>query len=143
MKQISTRGRANLNHVIFPFVHTFLRYSVVGLMSSLIYFVVTHLLVDYCAMIAKNAALLGYFAAIPANFIANRRFAFRSTGSVAPELLRFLLLHTLGLFITYGMMVVFVEQLGWSYLIIAALTVIVVPIVNFVMLNAWVFVRQI
>jgi len=125
-----------------PIFFKFLRYSLVGVTSGLIYLFFTHILVLYIGMFPRNATLLGYFVLIPFNFIANRRFAFRSAASVAPEISRFLFLHATGLSIAYMMMIVFVDTLGWSHLIPATFTIIVVPFVNFVVLNIWVFAKK-
>ena len=119
-----------------------MRFGLVGLASGLMFILVTHYLVSFLGVDPKIAAVFGYCAAIPFNFVANRCFSFRSSGSTLPEAIRFLVMHGVGIAGAYGLMVVFVDLLGWSHLLPAAFAVFVVPVLNFFILNTWVFVRQ-
>ncbi|MCU0830682.1 MAG: GtrA family protein [Rhizobiaceae bacterium] len=142
MNRIFSWGQRHIRGDVLETGLKFLRFALVGVLSGLIYFIVTHLCVRYGAVEPKLAALIGYCAAIPTNFVFNRRFSFRSTGAVAPELAKFLITHGAGMAVAWGMMALFVDRLGWSHLLPAAFTVFVVPLVNFVVLNLWVFARQ-
>lgn len=116
-----------------------LRFGIIGVLSSLVFMAVTAICVSTLAIDHKLASTCGYLAALPFNFIGNRRFSFRSSNAVAGDATRFLLMHTVSLVVTVMAMGTIVDMLGLHYSggIIAA--VIIVPIVNFVVMKWWVF----
>ena len=122
-----------------PEAFKFIRYALVGLLSSAIYLTSVYFLVSKNNIDHKLASVLGYCAAIPVNFVFNRHFSFRSKGPIGRELVGFVTTHFVGMAFTYGMMALFVDRFRVSYLLIAAFTILALPVLNFFILNLWVF----
>ena len=118
------------------------RFGVVGVLSCVIYVAVAGMLVhlDLCG--PTMAGIIGYVAAIPANFIGNRRFSFRSETSLASDLPRYLLLHTANSLLAAATMALTIDGLRLHYRAGLVATVVVIPVTSFIAMNLWVFGRR-
>lgn len=141
-KMIAIKCRIASYPLLWVHASKLIRFGVVGLGSGCVFFAFTHYFVSYLSIDPKAAAIFGYCAAIPFNFFANRLFSFRSSGDVLSEIVRFLIMHGIGVAVTYGIMVIFVDMLSWSHLLPAVFAVFFVSVINFFILNSWVFTKQ-
>ncbi|MBN8943043.1 MAG: GtrA family protein [Rhizobiales bacterium] len=116
-----------------------IRFGMIGALSGAAFLGVTMVLVDLIGVGAKLAAAIAYLSSMPLNFIGNRRFSFRSRGSLVPDLSRFAVLHAVNLLLAMLSMGAVVDLLGIHYLLGAAATIVIVPLVNFAAMNWWVF----
>ena len=116
-------------------------YSTIGVLSGLVYFLVTNLFINYLSGDAKLSSIFGYCAAIPINYLLNRKFSFRSDNAVKREILGFLLTHILGMIVSYSFMALFVDKLGFDPVVPSVLIIFAIPAVNFIILNKCVFVK--
>lgn len=91
------------------------------------------------AMDHKLASTFGYLVALPFNFAGNRHFSFRSSNALAGDAGRFLLLHAGNLIVTVMAMGTVVDLLGLHYSAGITVAVILVPAVNFLVMQWWVF----
>ncbi|SFI90102.1 Putative flippase GtrA (transmembrane translocase of bactoprenol-linked glucose) [Bosea sp. OK403] len=119
-----------------------IRFGLVGVLSGAIFSVVTALFVRLAGTDPKLASVAGYLASMPLNFVGNRRFSFRSAGSLAGDLTRFALLHTFNILLTVLSMGVVVDLLRLHYAVGMVGAIILVPLVNFAAMNWWVFRRR-
>lgn len=85
------------------------------------------------------ASTFGYRVALPLNFAGNRHFSFRSSNALAGDAGRFLLLHAGNLIVTVMAMGTIVDLLGLHYSAGITVAVILVPAVNFLVMQWWVF----
>jgi putative flippase GtrA len=87
------------------------------------------------------AAAVAYVVSMLPNFLGNRQFSFKSEGRLLRELLRYLLLHGVNLLFTIGLMDAAVDILRVHFMFGAVAATILVPLVNFVAMDLWVFRR--
>jgi len=73
----------------------FLRFGVVGGAAALLFVAVATLLRELGGLAYEAASLLSYLACIPVAFLAQRRFAFRSSVPLASGLVRYALVQAL------------------------------------------------
>jgi len=116
-----------------------LRFGAVGALSSVFYGICTWLLVRGAALPPVAASVLGYLLAIPFSFFMQRRFAFRSGGRVRLQGPRFLAIHGLNLLASTAVMHVTTRILQLDYRLGIVATMLVIPLLSFVAMNAWVF----
>lgn len=119
-----------------------LRFCVVGGASSLLYAAIAVVLVSGLQVSPKLASVFSYLGSLPLNFVGNRRFTFQSGGAFYDEAFRFIALHATGAAVAFASMSLATDYLGGHYLIGVVFAVVLVPAVNFVVANAWVFRAQ-
>jgi putative flippase GtrA len=117
------------------------RFGLIGIVSSLVFLACTAVLAGSFGLDPKMASAAGYLVSMPANFVGNRQFSFKSTGRVFGDLLRFLLLHGCNILLTMAAMGAVVDVLRLHFGFGAAAAIVIVPLVNFAMMNLWVFRR--
>lgn len=117
-----------------------LRFLTVGFASMIVYSVSVLVLIRFFGMVAEMASLTGYAVAIPMSFIGHRHITFRSDGHVSGEFLRFIVVHLAGMLCSYYSMIFATETLRMSYWIGMLLCIGGVTVINFIIMNGWVFV---
>jgi putative flippase GtrA len=113
------------------------RFGMTGLSSSLLY----ALLVSLLLRIPDGMVLahcIAYALAIPYSYFAQRGFTFRSSQSHAISFPRFVLTNILGFLLSTAIVATAVA-LKIPAMIAIALVVIVVPLISYLCMNAWVF----
>lgn len=115
------------------------RFAIVGIMSSGLYAAVTIVGHGVFRVDPKISSILGYLASIPFNFFFNRHFSFQSDGGASGEAIRFGLVHLANLVLTSAIMLLVVDVFNLHYFLGITFVIIFVPIVNFVIMNWWVF----
>ncbi|PLX34199.1 MAG: hypothetical protein C0605_14410 [Hyphomicrobiales bacterium] len=116
-----------------------LRFTWVGIASSLLYVLFVILFVEIASITSQQAAVLSYLCALVINYYAHRNFTFRSQATRTPEISKFLVLHAFNLMISFGCMLMVVNWLGMPYIFGAFLAAALVPVSTFLIMNFWVF----
>ena len=119
----------------------FLRFSLVGVASTLTTFVVLVLLVELLHWQASLASVAGYLAGAGLNYVLNYRFTFGSTQRHQVAVPRFLAIMGVGLALNAGIMHVAVHRLNIHYLLAQAIAVAIVLAWSFAMNRRWAFAR--
>ncbi|HBP01850.1 MULTISPECIES: GtrA family protein [Stenotrophomonas] len=114
------------------------RFGAVGGTSTLLFSALTWLLVSKGGMHPVLATVVAYLLLLPPNFIAHKYFTFASKGQVSTESTRFLLVHGLNIALSAGGMAI-ISQASLDYRWGILFSAIAVPIIVFVVMNAWVF----
>lgn len=115
------------------------RFGCVGVLSGVIYALVTMAFVAGLGASPVPASVAGYCASVPTSFLGHRRFSFRSNGQWTAEAVRFVLAQAINIAVTAGSMHVATSALDLAYGWGMAAAVILVPIANFLFMNLWVF----
>jgi putative flippase GtrA len=117
----------------------FIRFGMVGALSTLLYGVFTELLIRGNVAEPVAASALGYVLTTPLNYLLQRTFAFRSGGSFRPEIGRYLAVHGGNIVGSVAIMHLVTGVFDTDYRIGIALTMTLVPIAVFLLLDRWVF----
>ncbi len=116
------------------------RFAVVGLASTGLYFVLALAFAEGLGVAAVTASLLAYVLATVFSYLAQKFVTFRSHGAHTAEAPRFLVLTAFGFAVATALPALG-TQLGWPSIVPFALTCVVIPVVNFFVLDRWVFAR--
>ena len=117
-------------------------YIAVGLAAALVFMLVSKLVHVTLGLDLVPAAAVGFGVSLVPAYIGHRRLTFRSVGSKAAEVPRFLASSLLCFGLTLACTHVFASRLGLPDLAALALTSVFVPMLNFLLLAGFVFVRR-
>lgn len=113
------------------------RFGAVGLSSSLLYGLLASLLLRmHVGLVIAHC--IAYALAIPYSYVAQRGFTFRSSHSHLISLPRFLLTNVLSFLLSTGI-VAMATAVQLPAAVAIATVIIVVPLINYLCMNAWVF----
>ncbi len=118
------------------------RFGFVGLSNGVIYAVMVVLLVSTTTLTPRLAGAVAYLAVVPWAFLAHRRFVFQSSGSPLAEFGRFIAAQLTNGALSVATMSLVANTLGLWYGLGILAAVILVPLVNFLVLDRWVFYYQ-
>lgn len=117
----------------------FARFVIVGGASTLVYGVVTAMLIAHADMQPVVGSALGYLASIPFNYVFQRVFAFNSKNPPGAEFMRYMIVHASNLALSTLSMYAITEWMNADYRIGIVTTMVLVPVIVFVLLDRWVF----
>jgi putative flippase GtrA len=118
------------------------RFSSIGALTGLVYALVTAAAVSLFTLSAVVASIVGYLAAIPVNFILQRRITFRSNGGLSSDLGKYIVVQAANLTLSAGAMAAAVDFFGLHYAVGIVAAIVMVPVVTYVVMDSWVFDRQ-
>lgn len=110
--------------------YEFFRFCLVGAVNTGVDFMVFALLSNLGVLLLP-AQVVSYTCGILNSFLLNRKWTFSSRRRSTGQLLRFLLLNLFTLSITYGLLVYFTDQFGWSVLVSKLLATAASLVINF------------
>jgi len=113
-------------------------FSFVGLCSNLLGYG-AYLLLVANGMDPKIAVTLLYSIGVLVSYLGNKRLTFRDTGNVLSSGARYLSVYFMGYLLNLFLIFWFVDCLGFPSQIVQATSILMVAIVLFVMLRAFVF----
>ena len=116
----------------------FIKYSIVGCISVLIYFLSVFVLVELFDKDPIFASTLSFIIMTYISFLLNKKYTFGSDFSYN-KLVRFLVVSAIGFTLNFGIMYLVVSILSLHYVIGELLTTLIIPIINFILNNYWTF----
>lgn len=116
------------------------RFALIGVGATLLYAVLALLMSD--ALPPVPASLAAYAVATAFSYLGHKFVTFVSEGAHRTEMPRFLVLTLAGFGIATALPAVLTSMLGWPPAIAVLLTCVLVPAVNFFVLDRWVFARR-
>jgi putative flippase GtrA len=116
----------------------FIKYSVVGCISVLIYFLSVFVLVELFDKDPIFATTLSFIIMTYISFLLNKKYTFGSDFTYN-TLLRFLIVSAIGFTLNFGIMYLVVNILSLHYVIGELITTLIIPIINFILNNYWTF----
>lgn len=108
----------------------FLRFCLVGAINTGVDFLVFALLSNLGVLLLA-AQVVSYTCGILNSFLLNRKWTFQAKRRSPRQLLRFLVLNLFTLLITYGLLLCFTDQFGWSVLFSKLLATAASLVINF------------
>ena len=118
------------------------KFSVVGLLSGVLYIAFTSLAIHLLKVEARTASVIAYLAVIPINFVLQRGFTFRSGNAAAIDFPKYIVAQAVSLLACYAAMALAVDVLGLHYTIGNAAGILIVPFITYFIMDKWVFTRQ-
>lgn len=115
------------------------RFAVVGVVATLTHLGVLVIGVEGFGLSPLLASTLGFLAAVADSYWLNRIWTFVSAQPHRQTLWRFLIVALFGLGLNSAMMILLVQNLNWWYLWAQLLTLLVVPVSNYLLNKHWTF----
>lgn len=115
-----------------------IKYGIIGISTNtagyLLYLVATHI-----GITPILSMTLLYLLGATIGFIGNRRLTFAYTGSILGSGTRYTLVHLAGYALNLGILVLFVDLLGYPHQIVQAIAIFTVAAFLFIMFKVFVF----
>lgn len=131
--------QANLRNWPLARIMTVVRFALVGAASSVAYAVIMMVSASYFGLAPWVSSVVAYLSAMIINFPLQRNFTFISTGDVRREGLKYLGVHLANLLVSVAIVHLIVDVLQWPVLVSVIAVVVVVPLIQFLILETWVF----
>ena len=118
-----------------------IRFAVVGFASNLVLYLV-YLGLTSIGLGHKIAMSILYVVGVLQTFVFNKKWTFRHHGYQMVTFMRYISLYLFGYLINLAVLIVMVDQLGYSHELVQGVTVLVLAVLSFVFQKAWVFRSQ-
>tara|TARA_R100000365_G_C2741042_1_gene69746 strand:- start:763 stop:1185 length:423 start_codon:yes stop_codon:yes gene_type:complete len=115
------------------------RFAIVGLFSAALYAVLMLSATAGLGLRPWVSSAAAYTICIPTNYLLQRYFTFVSKGSISKEIPRYISTHLVNLLLSTIIVYVIVDVMDFPVLIAASLVVIAIPLLQFLVLESWVF----
>lgn len=122
-----------------PLVGQFVKFGIVGVSNTVIFFLVYTLLLKVFGVWYVAASGIGFAVGATNGFIWNRRWTFREHVGDALTPVRWFVVQTSGLFLDLGLVYLFVDGVGLNKLVGQAVTIVIVTVTTFFANRAWTF----
>ena len=114
------------------------RYALVGVLSNVAGYLV-YLAFTYLGGTPKATMTLLYGVGATIGFFGNRSLAFKHQGSIMGAGVRYAMAHCVGYLLNLGILMVFVDRLGFAHQWVQAVAIVVVAAFLFVAFKLFVF----
>lgn len=115
------------------------RFGAIGLFNSLLYAVLSSLLISYFKLAPTLSSAIAFSACLPLSFWSHKRITFLSGNKASDEFIRFGTVQGTSFCVAIALMYVIVQMLGLHYAFAIISTLIVVPYISFIAMDRWVF----
>lgn len=122
-----------------PLVLQFVKFGVVGVSNTLIFFLVYTLLLKVFGVWYVAASGIGFAVGAVNGFLWNRAWTFRGHVGDALTPVRWFVVQTSGLLVNLGLVYLFVDGVGLGELTGQAATIVIVTLLTFFANRAWTF----
>lgn len=122
-----------------PLVLQFVKFGVVGVSNTLIFFLVYTLLLKVFGVWYVAASGIGFAVGAINGFLWNRAWTFRGHIGDALTPVRWFVVQTSGLLVNLGLVYLFVDGAGLGELSGQAVTIAIVTVLTFLANRAWTF----
>lgn len=116
----------------------FIKYSLVGCISTVIYFLSVYIFIEGFYMDPVLGSALSFIIMTIASFFLNVKYTFNSM-ITRQKAMRFMMVSSIGFFLNFILMFIIVHVFAYHYFIGELVTILVIPIVNFLLNNYWTF----
>ncbi|MFC7687336.1 GtrA family protein [Ureibacillus sp. GCM10028918] len=118
-----------------------MKYSLVGCISTLIYFLSVFILIEGMQVDPVLGSAAAFIIMTIVSFFLNVKYTFGSS-ITQQKALRFMTVSAVGFILNFILIFVTVRVFDFHYFIGELVTVLVIPIVNFLLNNYWTFQSQ-
>ncbi len=124
----------NSNHLL----KKFMKYSLVGILCTSIYFLSMFICVEKLNIEPVGASIFSFIIMTLFSYFLNKRYTFGGSYSHS-QLVKFAIVASIGFLLNFGIMYTIVSVFLLHYFIGELFTVLIIPIVNFLLNNFWTF----
>lgn len=128
-----------LRAVLPPSLHRVARFGVSGAAATLVYFLLTNVLVIAAGLLPTVASVCAYLLSLGISYLLQSRFTFQANTASLDQMTRFAVTSLAGLAIAWCVMAITADVLAWPYLAGAAVICVLIPVANFFIFRGWVF----
>jgi putative flippase GtrA len=128
-----------LRAVLPPSLHRVARFGLSGAVATLVYFLLTNMLVLAAGMAPTAASVCAYLLSLGVSYLLQSRFTFRTNTDSLDQMTRFVITSLAGFVIAWCVMAITVDVLAWPYFTGAAAICVLIPVANFFIFRGWVF----
>lgn len=122
-----------------PLFLQFLKFGIVGVSNTLIFFAVYTVLLKVFGVWYLAASGIGFAVGAVNGFLWNRAWTFKGHVGDALTPVRWFAVQTSGLLLNLGLVYTFVEAVGLDELVGQAVTIVIVTVATFFANRAWTF----
>lgn len=115
------------------------RFSLVGVLATLTYFVLANGFIWLNVMPPAVASVVAYLMAIPVSFFGQSRFTFRVASNTYGQFIRFCALNGCGLLISFGSVQITIDVFGAEPFWGTVVASVAVPLLSYFVMKFWVF----
>jgi putative flippase GtrA len=119
-------------------IFKFIKYSFVGVICTVIYFLSVFILVELFLTDPVVGSIIAFIIMTCFSFFLNRKYTFGGDFSHT-KLIRFLIVSMIGFILNFIIMYGIVNVLSFHYSIGELVTILVIPLINFTLNNYWTF----
>ncbi|WP_425609210.1 GtrA family protein [Ureibacillus aquaedulcis] len=116
----------------------FMKYSFVGCISTLIYFLSVFLFIEAIHMDPVMGSAVAFIIMTIVSFFLNVKYTFDSI-ITRQKAIRFMTVSAIGFLLNFILMFVIVRIFDFHYFVGELVTISIIPIVNFILNNYWTF----
>ncbi|MCK1287609.1 GtrA family protein [Bradyrhizobium sp. 44] len=120
-------------------VRLILRFGLMGVTTTLVYFVLTSAFVLSRMMTPVFSSVCAYVISVAVSYLMQSRFTFRVDGHSLEHVARFVVMSLAGLVVSWCVMALTVDLLHWPYLTGAIGVCVMIPVLSFFLMRGWVF----
>lgn len=128
-----------VNLVESVFLKAFLKFALIGIVSTSVQYIILIIIVNFSDMTAFYASAVGYVSSSLLNYVMNRRITFDSQRSHAAALPRFLVVSVIGLALNTVVVWCMTVVANQHYLVAQLLATALVLLWNFQINRCWTF----
>jgi putative flippase GtrA len=122
-----------------PLLLQFVKFGIVGISNTLIFFAVYTLLLKVFGVWYVAASGIGFAVGAVNGFLWNRAWTFKGHVGDALTPVRWFVVQTAGLLLNLGLVYLFVDGAGLDELVGQAVTIVIVTVTTFLANRAWTF----
>lgn len=119
-------------------VNKFLRYSMVGVICTTIYFLSMFICVEIVSIKPVPSSAISFIVMTIFSYLLNKKYTFGGVYSHS-QFVKFSTVASLGFALNVGIMYVIVSVLSFHYFLGELVTVLVIPLINFLLNHYWTF----
>ncbi|WP_077212050.1 GtrA family protein [Bacillus dakarensis] len=115
-----------------------MKYSLVGCISTVVYFLCVFIMVEFFEEDPLLASAISFIIMTIISFMLNKKYTFVSDFSHS-RLMRFFIAAFIGFILNFIIMFIIVKVLSLHYTIGELVTTLIIPLINFTLNNYWTF----
>lgn len=117
----------------------FVKFCIVGVLSTLTHSVVFVLLIEQAGIEPVIASIPAFSLAVIVSYVNNYNWTFQSKGNHSSQLPKFILVATIGLLANVLITYMIVNVLGSGYWLALLAVILIVPLITYQLNHLWVF----